>query len=107
MNRELSPFWQDIPYALRVGLRSTVAKNAASLYIIQFVNYIVPLIMVPYLFLLVLYGIVLGNVLFPTRPFQGMERMVAISVINLGMKIAVLALSWRDIGEQRGWLHRS
>jgi len=161
--------------AVRTGLRSTVARNAASLYLIQFANYIVPLIMVPYLvrvlgpagygtiafargfinylmlfveygfnwsatreisvhredhetvnhvalhvwaakgllsllclgmlfsliavvpklkevylLLLALYGIVLGNVLFPTWLFQGMERMVAISVINLGMKVAVL-----------------
>jgi len=160
---------------LRTGVRSTVARNAASLYLIQFANYIVPLIMVPYLvrvlgpagygavafaqgfinylmlfveygfdwsatrkisvqrenleavnhtalhvwaakgllalagfvvllaltalvpklgevrlLLLALYGMVLGNVLFPTWLFQGMERMVAISVINLGMKVAVL-----------------
>jgi len=160
---------------LRIGLRSTVARNAASLYIIQFANYIIPLIMVPYLvrvlepagygavafaqgfinylmlfveygfnwsatrkisvhredrqavnhaafhvwaakgllsllglgvllllitlvpklkevylLLLALYGMVLGNVLFPTWLFQGMERMMAISVINLGMKVAVL-----------------
>ena len=161
--------------AIRNGLKSRVARNAASLYLIQFANYIVPLIMVPYLvrvlgpkgygavafaqgfinylmlfaeygfdwsatrkisvhrddhqavnhtalhvwaakgllsllglgvlfllvavvpklkevclFLLALYGIVLGNVLFPTWLFQGMERMVAISVINLGMKVSVL-----------------
>jgi len=161
---------------LRVGLRSKVAKNAASLYIIQFANYIVPLIMVPYLvrvlgpagygsvafaqgfinylmlfveygfdwsatrkisvmrddlaavshvalhvwaakglfslvglvmlgaltfvvpklrevavLLFALYGLVLGNALFPTWLFQGMERMVTISVINLGMKLGILA----------------
>ena len=161
---------------LRTGVRSTVARNAASLYLIQFANYIVPLIMVPYLvrvlgpagygavafaqgfinylmlfveygfdwsatrkisvqrenleavnhtalhvwaakgllalagfvvllaltalvpklgevrlLLLALYGMVLGNVLFPTWLFQGMERMVAISVINLGMKLSILA----------------
>jgi hypothetical protein len=33
----------------QIGLRSTVARNAASLYLIQFANYIVPLIMIPYL----------------------------------------------------------
>jgi PST family polysaccharide transporter len=161
---------------IRLGFHSTVAKNAASLYIIQFANYIVPLIMVPYLvrvlkpagygavafaqglinylmlfveygfnwsatrkisvlrnniiavnrvalhvwaakgllsliglailgiliftvpklqevfwLLLALYGIILGNVFFPTWLFQGMERMVAISLINLGMKLAILA----------------
>jgi PST family polysaccharide transporter len=41
--------------------------------------------------LLALYGLVLGNVLFPTWLFQGMERMVAISVIDLGMKLGILA----------------
>lgn len=160
---------------IQIGLRSTVARNAASLYLIQFANYIVPLIMIPYLvrvlgpagygavafgqglinyfmlfveygfdwsatrkisvhrndpqavnatalcvwaakgllaliglgvllalagivprlseeflLLLILYGLVWGNVLFPTWLFQGMERMVAISLINLGMKLGVL-----------------
>jgi PST family polysaccharide transporter len=160
---------------VQIGLRSTVARNAASLYLIQFANYIVPLIMIPYLvrvlgpagygavafgqglinyfmvfveygfnwsatrkisvhrndpqvvnatalcvwaakgllaltgfgvllaltgivprlseeflLLLILYGLVWGNVLFPTWLFQGMERMVAISLINLGMKLGVL-----------------
>jgi len=166
----------DILKALRLGLRSNIARNIASLYLIHFANYIVPLIMVPYLvrvlgpagygavafaqgfisylmlfveygfdwsatrkisvqrdnqeevnrtalhvwaaktllslaglgilillialvpklrevswLLLVLYGIAVGNVLFPTWLFQGMERMVAISLINLGMRLAVLA----------------
>ncbi len=160
---------------IQIGLRSTVARNAASLYLIQFANYILPLIMIPYLvrvlgpagygavafgqglinylmlfveygfdwsatrkisvyrndlqvvnsialcvwaakgllalmgfgvllalagtvprlseeflLLLILYGLVLGNVLFPTWLFQGMEHMVAISIINLGMKLGVL-----------------
>ena len=160
---------------IQIGLRSTIARNVASLYTIQFANYIVPLIMIPYLvrvlgpagygtvafgqglinyfmvfveygfnwsatrkisvhrndtqavngialyvwlakgllaligfgillaligmvpklskdflLLLILYGLVLGNVLFPTWLFQGMERMVAISLINLGMKLGVL-----------------
>jgi len=162
--------------ALRVGFRSNIARNIASLYLIQFANYIIPLIMVPYLaqvlgpagygavafaqgfisylmlfveygfdwsatrkisvmredlaavnrvvlhvwaakgllslmelvvlgaltfvvpklrevavLLFALYGLVLGNALFPTWLFQGMERMVVISVINLGMKLGILA----------------
>ena len=40
--------------------------------------------------LLGLYGLVLGNVLFPTWLFQGMERMGAIAAINVGMRTAVL-----------------
>lgn len=171
VHTEVTDFYQ----TLCAALRSTVARNAASLYIIQFTNYIVPLVMVPYLvrvlgpagygavafaqgfinylmlfveygfdwsatrkisverddhqavnrtavhvwaakgllslvglcvflllvslvpklrevswLLLALYGLMLGNGLFPTWLFQGMERMVAISLINLGMKLGVL-----------------
>lgn len=167
--------WSDLKSILKVGLRSTVAKNAASLYVIQFAQYILPLITVPYLvrvlrpsgyglvafgqsfiayfailadfgfaysatrkisleredisavsrtasnvwaskallaiigflilllsitfvpklqesavLLLVLYGTVVGSVLFPTWLFQGMERMVAISMINLVMQFFIL-----------------
>ena len=50
--------------------------------------------------LLVLYGIVVGNVLFPTWLFQGLERMVAISVINFTARLlataAVFALIHRS-----------
>jgi PST family polysaccharide transporter len=51
---------------------------------------IVPRLSEEFLLLLILYGLVWGNVLFPTWLFQGMERMVAISLINLGMKLGVL-----------------
>jgi len=175
MNFKVAEARNHLAKIVHLGLRSTVACNAASLYLIQFANYIVPLIMVPYLvqvlgpagygavafaqgfinylmlfveygfnwsatrkisvlredhqavnrtalhvwvakgllsfagfavlllliavvsklkevawLLLALYGLVLGNVLFPTWLFQGMERMVAISAINLAMKVAVL-----------------
>jgi PST family polysaccharide transporter len=150
------------------GWRSSIGRNVASLYVLQFANYIFPLITVPYLvrvlgpekfgtvtfaqgliayfnllveygfnwsatrkisvqrddleavshtassvwaakallcgvgflllvvlvnlvprlkgastLVLMLYGTVVGNALFPTWLFQGLERMVAISVINL------------------------
>lgn len=156
-------------------LRSAVAQNAASLYVIQFANYLLPLITVPYVvrvlnpsgyglvafgqsfvgyflifidygfaysatrkisvarhdpaavsrtvfsvwgaklllcligflalvllvhqvptlrqnrsLLFILYGLSLGNVLFPTWLFQGMERMVHISVINLLIRLFVV-----------------
>ncbi|MGC8947271.1 MAG: flippase [Anaerolineae bacterium] len=175
MNTRISALYQNWIETLHLGLRSTMARNAASLYLIQFANYIVPLIMVPYLvrvlgpagygavafaqgfinylmlfveygfdwsatrkisvyreslkivnetalhvwaakglltllgfvvlvalvalvpklnevkwLLMALYGLVLGNALFPTWLFQGMERMVAISIINLAMKVAAL-----------------
>lgn len=160
---------------LPLVFRSPVARNAASLYLLQFANYLLPLISIPYLvrvlepsgygavafaqgfvnylllfvdygfdwsatrkiavqrydpvavnttaihvwaakgllsvaaavllllaiasvpgladvsWLLVgLYGLVLGNVLFPTWLFQGMERMGVIAAINVGLRTAVL-----------------
>ena len=45
--------------------------------------------------LYLLFGIVVGNVLFPTWLFQGLERMVAISVINFTMRaLTTLAIFW-------------
>ena len=160
---------------LRRGLRSSVGKNALSLYSIQFANYFLPLITVPYLvrvlgaesfgtlsfgqgliayfsaivsygfdwsatrkisvernnvdvvsrlaaniwgakllicisslaslllliqlvprvravsaLMIVLFGGVLGSVLFPTWLFQGLEKMGPISFINLSVRTAVL-----------------
>jgi PST family polysaccharide transporter len=160
---------------IKTHLRSSVAQNAASLYIIHFANYLLPLITVPYVvrvlnpsgyglvafgqsfvgyfmvftgygfsfsatrkisvarhdpaavsrtvfsvwtaklllclicfivlvllvhlvptlqqnrsLLFILYGLTLGDVLFPTWLFQGMERMVNISVINLLIRLLVV-----------------
>ncbi len=41
--------------------------------------------------LCILFGIVVGNVLFPQWLFQGLERMVTVSMINLGVKVLVTA----------------
>lgn len=156
-------------------LRSSVAKNAASLYVIHFANYLLPLITVPYVvrvltphgyglvafgqsflgyflvlveygfglsatrkisvsrddpeavsriafcvwgaklllclagllilllcilliptlrenqaLLLILYLTALGNALFPGWLYQGMERMVYISIINLGIRLVLV-----------------
>jgi PST family polysaccharide transporter len=165
----------NIAFFLKTAVHSTVVKNAGSLYIIQFANYILPLVMVPYLvrvlgpsvygtlafggsligyfvlfvgygfdlsgtrqisvnrhdvtavsrtvftiwtaklilcmsglilllflvaafsklravwmLLLILYGRVIGDALFPSWLFQGMEEMIPISLINLAMRLFVL-----------------
>lgn len=167
--------WEGLKPLLHRGLRSSVGKNALSLYSLQFGNYLLPLITVPYLvrvlgaerfgtlsfgqglmayftamvsygfdwsatrkisverreagvvsrvaanvwgakFLLcissfaglllliqlvprvhqvstlmvVLFGGVLGSVLFPAWLFQGLERMGPISVINLSVRSLVV-----------------
>lgn len=52
--------------------------------------YLIPKLSEVSMLLVILYGLVLGNVLFPTWLFQGMEQMTAISLINLAMKLFVL-----------------
>jgi PST family polysaccharide transporter len=166
---------QGLKPLLRRGLRSSVGKNALSLYSIQFANYLLPLITIPYLvrvlgaerfgtlsfgqglmayfsamvsygfdwsavrkisverskpdvvsrlavnvwgakilicilslvslllliqlvprvrevstLMIVLFGGVLGSVLFPTWLFQGLERMGPISAINLSARSLVV-----------------
>ncbi len=160
----------------RVALRSSVARNAAWLYVIQFSNYLLPLVAIPYLvralgpagygkvafsqsvagflsilvdygfalsatrqisaersdralvgriacsvwaakallalaafaallltlwvfpklhematLIIVSYGLVIGNALFPVWLFQGMERMQVMSAINLAGRLLVTA----------------
>lgn len=47
--RMLHKLWVDAAPVLRAATRSSVARNAASLYVIQLANYVLPLITVPYL----------------------------------------------------------
>jgi len=167
---------KDISHTLYSAWQSGVGKNAASLYLIQFANYILPLILVPYLvrvlrpeffglvsfgqgliayfnilvdygfalsatrrisverndlvavsktassiwaakglfcllglcilllltktgpkfqkldhLFLILYGTVVGGALFPIWLFQGMEKMFFISLINLSMRLIIVA----------------
>lgn len=173
--RMLHKFWVDAAPLLKAASRSSVVRNAASLYIIQLANYILPLITVPYLvrvlgpsgygtvafgqsfiayftllvdygfnlsatrriavarenisvvsriafsvwaakcllclisfaillvflilsstarelsnFLLVMFGVVVGNTFFPTWLFQAYERMTIACVINVTIRVAVL-----------------
>jgi PST family polysaccharide transporter len=55
-----------------------------------FLIHLVPTLRDNRLLLLVLYGAALGQVLFPTWLFQGLERMVYISVINLSIRLLVV-----------------
>ena len=174
--RLLTSLKNEILFALQAGWRSGVGKNAVSLYLIQFANYILPLVLVPYLvrvlgpeyfglvsfaqgliayfnilvdygfalsatrrisversdlvavsktafsvwtakglfcllglcilllltrtvpklqeldrLFLILYGTVVGSALFPIWLFQGMEKMFFISLINLCMRLLVVA----------------
>lgn len=176
MRKLIRNFTDELFLVLQAAWRSGVGKNAASLYSIQFANYILPLILVPYLvrvlgpehfglvafgqgliayfnifvdygfalsatrrisveredvaavsktalsvwaakallcaaafvillgiinlvpklkevdvLLLILYGVVVGNALFPIWLFQGLERMSFIAAINLAMRLLVLA----------------
>jgi len=176
MRQLLGALKEELLLTLQAAWRSGVGKNAASLYLIQFANYILPLILVPYLvrvlgpehfglvafgqgliayfnifvdygfalsatrhisveredliavsrtafsvwaakgllciaafgvllglinvvpklkevslLFLILYGVVVGNTLFPIWLFQGMERMSFIAVINLVMRILIVA----------------
>lgn len=164
--------FKHLMYLIRLSLNSSLGRNILSLYALQFANYILPMITVPYLvrvlgpdkfgavafglglmnyFALIvnygfnwsatrtisvlrddrdavsmmacsvwiaklilcigslavaviliytiprlrdestlfylLFGVVLGNALFPTWLFQGLERMVSISVINFIMRV--------------------
>jgi len=175
--RLLTHLKDELLFAFQAGWRSGVGKNAVSLYLIQFANYILPLILVPYLvrvlgpeyfglvsfgqgliayfnilvdygfalsatrrisvergdlvavsktassvwaakglfcllglcillllvqvvpkfhdlnrLFLILYGTVVGSALFPIWLFQGMEKMVFISLINLSMRLLVVVL---------------
>lgn len=166
---------EDLFLILRAAWRSGVGKNVVSLYLIEFANYILPLVLVPYLvrilgpeyfglvafgqgliayfnifvdygfalsatrrisverddlsavsktassvwaakgllcvlalvvllliiaaipnlremgtLFVILYGVVVGNALFPVWLFQGMEKMFFISAINLAMRLLVV-----------------
>ncbi len=54
--------------------------------------------------LYILFGIVVGNALFPQWLFQGLERMVTISTINLVMKIVITAFIFILVHEPEDFL---
>jgi polysaccharide transporter, PST family len=52
--------------------------------------HLVPVLRENQTLLIILYGVPLGNVLFPTWLFQGMERMVNITMINLLIRFSIV-----------------
>ncbi len=91
--RKISVARADPSVVNRIAIQVWIAKGLFGVIcfvILLSLIAIVPRLKEVALFLVVLYGLVLGNVLFPTWLFQGMERMVAISLINLGMRILLL-----------------
>ncbi|HHJ51071.1 MAG TPA: flippase, partial [Phaeodactylibacter sp.] len=92
--RKISVIREDLAAVNRVALHVWTAKGLLSLVglaVLGALTFVVPKLREVTLLLFALYGLILGNAFFPTWLFQGMERMVAISLINLGMKLALLA----------------
>ena len=92
--RKISVLRENLVAVNRVALHVWAAKgllSLAGLVVLGGLTFAVPKLWEVALLLVALYGLILGNVLFPTWLFQGMEQMVAISLINLGMKLSVLA----------------
>ena len=91
--RKISVKRNDLAEVNRIALHVWIAKGLLALICLGMLLILVsavPKLKEEAILLLILYGLVLGNVLFPTWLFQGMERMVTISLINLGMKLMVV-----------------
>lgn len=180
---------EEVSSTLQAAWRSGVGKNAVSLYLIEFANYILPLMLVPYLvrvlgpeyfgliafgqgliaylnifvdygfalsatrrisverddlsavsktassvwaakglfcvlalvvllliiavipnlremstLFMILYGVVVGNALFPVWLFQGMEKMFFISAINLVVRLLVVVGAFTMIHQPEHYL---
>jgi PST family polysaccharide transporter len=91
--RKIAVYRQDSESVSHIALHVWVAKTflcMASLGLLVLIVFLVPRLYEVRFLLIALYGLVLGNVLFPTWLFQGMERMTVIALINLAMKVGVL-----------------
>lgn len=91
--RKISVHRDDPATVSRIAVNTWAAKGL--LCVLGFLILLVVTILVPQVreiwqLVLILYGLVVGNVLFPVWLFQGMERMVAISIINLGTRALVV-----------------
>jgi PST family polysaccharide transporter len=91
--RKISVHRQDPATVSQIAVNTWAAKGL--LCVLQFLILVVITLLIPQVreiwqLVFVLYGLVVGNVLFPVWLFQGMERMVAISIINLGMRLLVV-----------------
>ncbi len=91
--RRISVHRDDPLTVSRVATNTWAAKGllcALGFVIVVLLALLVPQVRDTSELVLILYGLVIGNVLFPTWLFQGMERMVTVSLINLGMRLLVI-----------------
>lgn len=76
----------------KIAINVWVSK--ALLCLASFVVLIILMVLIPklganYKLLLILFGIVLGNLLFPVWLLQGLEKLVSLSVINFIMRLLI------------------
>ncbi len=98
--RRISVHRDDPLTVSRVATNTWAAKGllcALGFVIVVLLVLLVPQVRDTWELILILYGLVIGNVLFPTWLFQGMERMVAVSLINLGMRLLVVIGMFRVV----------
>jgi PST family polysaccharide transporter len=91
--RKISVHRQDPATVSQIAVNTWAAKGllcVLGFLILVVITLLIPQVREIWRLVFVLYGLVVGNVLFPVWLFQGMERMVAISIINLGMRLLVV-----------------
>lgn len=91
--RDISIFRHDHRVVNHIAYHVWMAKGLLSLIglaVLFIIITFVPKIRNNFWLFIFLYGVVLGNVFFPKWLFQGMDQMVIISLINLGVKIFIL-----------------
>jgi PST family polysaccharide transporter len=93
VTRKISVQRDNLDAVGRIAVSTWVAK--ALLCSVSFLIFVVLVRIVPRLkeidvLLLILYGVVVGNVLFPTWLFQGLEQLTTTAIINLSVRSLVI-----------------